>query len=243
MRRAPVLTILFACVAGFAAGGLAVETGPGELRPSRVGDALRSPRFQLRAVEFTGLERLAPGEVAARVGLRGGQALIDLDPEAICERLGAHPRIAQCAALRLPPDRLWIDVEERVPVARLGSSSQGVDADGARLPLAADEAAQLVRIDGSPEWALPLLAAANARGLAIESIDARGPSDLIVRLHDVPARLRVGRDLERALRNWNEISERAIEYTRSAGEIDLRFEGGAVLREIKKGGEENDASR
>ena len=105
------------------------------------------------------------------------------------------------------------------------------------------EATRLVRIDGSPEWALPLLAVAHARGLAIESIDARGPSDLIVRVRDVPAKLRMGRDLERALRNWNEISERAIGYTRSAGEIELRFEGGAVLREIKKGREENDASR
>ncbi len=243
MKRAPVLTILFACVAGFAAGGLAVEMEPGELRPSRVGDALRGPRFQVRTVEFTGLARLEPGDVAARVGVRAGQALIDLDPEAICERLGAHPRIAQCAALRLPPDRLWIDVEERVPVARLGSSNQGVDANGVRLPLVADEATRLVRIDGSPEWALPLLAVASARGLAIESIDARGPSDLIVRVRDVPTKLRVGRDLERALRNWNEISERAIGYARSAGEIDLRFEGGAVLREIKRGGEENDASR
>lgn len=243
MRRAPLLTILFACVAGFAAGGLAVEIGPGELRPSRVGDALRGPRFRVHAVEFTGLERLEPGDLAGRGGLRGGQALIDLDPEAICERLGAHPRIAQCAALRLPPDRLWIDVEERVPIARLGSSNQGVDADGVRLPLVADEAEQLVRVDGSPEWALPLLAVASARGLAIESIDARGASDLIVRVRDVPARLRMGRDLERAVRNWNQISERAFGYTRSAGEIDLRFEGGVVFREIKKGGEGNGTSR
>ena len=53
MRRAPVLTNLFACVAGFAARGLAVETGPGELRPRRAGAALRTPLYHLRAVAFT----------------------------------------------------------------------------------------------------------------------------------------------------------------------------------------------
>lgn len=238
MRRASVLTVLFACVAGFAAGGLAVEAGPGDLRP----DALRGPNFRLRKVEFTGLERLAPADLAGRIGARPGLALLDLDPEDFCERLTAHPRIEECAALRLPPDRLWVDVEERVPVARLGSSAKGVDADGVRLPLAADEASRLPRIDGSPEWALPLLEVAEASGLEVESVDARGPSDLRVRVRGVPALLRMGRDLERALRNWTELQSLASHEARAAGEIDLRFEGGAVLRKLEKEGEQNGAS-
>jgi cell division septal protein FtsQ len=237
MRRAPVLTILFACVAGFAAGGIAVELGPGELRPERVGDALRGPRFQLRTVEFTGLTRLEP---ASMVRIPRGQALIDLDPEAICQRLAAHPRISECRALRLPPDRLWIDVVERVPVARLGQSERGVDAEGVRLPLLADETARLPRLEGKPEWALPLLALAESRGLAVTSVDAQAPSDLRVRVRDVTPVLRMGRDLERALASFDAV--RTSDQARSAGEIDLRFEGGAVLRKLDKGGDENGAS-
>lgn len=239
MRRAPALSILFACVAGFAAGGLAVETGPTEFRTSEVGDTLRAPRFHLRSIEITGLERLDPSALRKRLELREGQPLIDVDPDATCGRLLAHARIVGCTALRVPPDRLWLDVVERVPVARLGASagasSKGVDAEGVRVSLTADESRDLPRVEGKPAWALPLLALAADRGLQIRSVEARGSSDLLVRLRGVSQRLRVGRDLERALRNWSRVAELGDDEVRSATEIDLRFEGGAVLRGSEKG--------
>ena len=244
MRRAPALWILFACVAGFAAGGLAVETGPVEFRPSEVGATLRTPRFHLRSVEITGLERLDASSLRQRLQLREGRPLIDVDPDEICGRLLGHARIVECTALRLPPDTLWLDVVERVPIARLGASSKGVDAEGVRVWLSAAETRDLPRIDGSPSWALPLLALASERGLAVTSVDARGSSDLIVRLRGVSARLRVGRDLERALRNWSRIADLDTRELRSATEIDLRFGGGAVLRSSKnqRGEKSNGAS-
>ena len=244
MRRAPALSILFACVAGFAAGGLAVEAGPGELRPSEIGDALRSPRFHVRQVEFTGLQRLQPAALRSRLGLLEAQPLIDVDPDAVCRRLLEHARIATCAALRRPPDRLWVDVEERVPVARLGTSQKGVDAHGVRVALSGGEAGELPRVDGLPEWALPLVVLAAERGLQISSVEARAPNDLVVRLQDVTPVLRLGRDLGRALDNWAEIAERGPEELRSAQEIDLRFDGGAVLRGFSgdKGGKRDGAS-
>ncbi len=238
MRRVPVLSVLFACVLAFAAGGLAVETGSRELPAGGISEALRGPRFQLRRVEFTGLHALAPRDLSGALALRGANALIDVDPDALCARVEAHRRVERCAAMRLPPDRLLVDVEERVPVARLGATAYGVDASGDRLPLLAGEADALPRIDGEPAWALPLVAAAHERGLELRSVDARGPDDLLVALRGSVTRLRVGRDLDRALRNWTEISRRGLARDWAPREIDLRFEGSAVLRDMsaEKGG-------
>ena len=241
MRRVPMLSLLFACVAGFAAGGLAVETGSAELPSASVGEALRGPRFQLRRVEFTGLHALAPRDLSGALALRGAGALIDVDPDALCARVEAHRRVERCTAMRLPPDRLLVDIEERVPVARLGTTAYGVDAQGERLPLLPGERGEteaLPRIDGEPAWALPLVAAANARGLELASVDARAPDDLLVALPGRATRLRVGRDLDRALRNWSEIRQRGLARDWAPREIDLRFGGGAVLRDVSapKGG-------
>jgi hypothetical protein len=227
-----MLSVLFACVAGFAAGGLAVETGSAEIPAGSVGEVLRGPRFQLRRVEFTGLHALAPGDLSGALALRGTEALIDVDPDALCARVEAHRRVERCAAMRLPPDRLLVDVEERVPVARLGSTAYGVDARGDRLPLVAGEGEALPRIDGNPAWALPFVAAAGERGLDVASVDARGPDDLLVSLPGQATRLRVGRDLDRALRNWDEIRRRGLARDWAPREIDLRFEGSAVLRDL-----------
>ena len=53
-------------------------------------------------------------------------------------------------------------------------------------------------------------------------------------------RLRTGSDPERSLRDWRTLEESGVLERVRAGEVDLRFEGQAVLRRIGKpeGGEE-----
>ena len=44
---------------------------------------------------------------------------IDVDADRACRKLSGNSRVARCSAVRLPPDALLVEIEERRPVARL----------------------------------------------------------------------------------------------------------------------------
>jgi hypothetical protein len=202
---------------------------------------LRGPHFRLHAVDIVGLQRLEPAAVLARAGLEVGTPLIDLDPQAVADAVARHPRIASTRALRLPPDRLLLEVVERQPIAALADDREGIDAEGARFPLDATERAALPVVSGDPAWALPLLRAAREAGLALARVESRAPDDLSFRTESPQVRVRIGTNAAGAVADWGRLMAQGVLQEYAAREVDLRFQGQAVLRDFgnqPRGGED-----
>jgi hypothetical protein len=195
-------------------------------RPS---EWLRGEGFQLRAVELLGLEVLEADALIARAGLRAGVPLIEIDLGRVEEAVGGDPRVASCRGAYLPPDRLLLEVEERVPVAALAGGTQGVDLAGERFPLVAGESERLPRLRGEPAAALALIAAARAAGAPLTEIEVLTDDEVRFHLAGEGAWFRVGRDPERALADWRRLVRSGRLERIPAREIDLRFRGSAVL--------------
>lgn len=87
-------------------------------RAARVGSFLASHvHFSLREVQVNGARRLAGSEIVAMTGLKPGVGMWELSLGAIEERLRRHPWIKNAVVRREFPDRVVIEVEERVPKA------------------------------------------------------------------------------------------------------------------------------
>ncbi len=206
-----------------------------ELLPTRAfEETLRGERFRLRHVDFTGLTALAPAALWARAKVADGTPLLDLDPDAIEQRLAEHPRVERVRAARLPPDRLVIGVTERVPLAQDAATGLGVDADGARFPLEPGEAERLPLVKGKAERALPVLEAARALGVNVASVEVLRNDAVRVRTLGRTALLVVGRDPKASLADWRQLADSGLVEQTGAREVDLRFRGNPVLRGFPK---------
>ena len=196
--------------------------------------------FEVRRVEFVGLERLDATALWRRAKLAGHTALIEVDGAQIAARIAEHPRVLSCTVLRLPPDRLLIGVRERVAAAVDAETGDGIDVRGASFPLVAGEAETLPRVEGSVDAALPLLRAARELRLRIRSVRALDPRDLRFRSWENGIDVRVGRDARDSLESWIRLRESGVIEIYGAREVDLRFAGSAVLRDLRKnkGGED-----
>ena len=206
---------------------------------------MRDSRLQLRRVAFVGLETLGAAQLTDALQLPEGTPLLDVDPERACERMAGNARIARCSAVRLPPHSLLVEIEERHPVACLARSDRGVSSDGVVLPLLAGERAGLPQIEGHLKSALQLLRSAERADVSIASIAARSRSDLVFRPSGAELRVRVGGDLDAALRDWRKMRRTGLIESYAAHEVDLRFPGGAVLRDFEPdpgGGNPNGSS-
>jgi hypothetical protein len=204
-----------------------------------VAQALRAPRFQLHAVHWLGLRSLQARDLTARLELAPHTPLLDIDVDALCDRVGAHPRVQECDALRVPPNRIVVRVVEREPVGRVKGSNDAFDMTGARFRLLEGEAETLTAVRGDPQAAVPLLLAARGRKIRIEGVDARTRRDVRFRLPGSDVLVRSNADAERALESWAELRAAGVIERYQPEEVDLRFRGNAVLRgarEIKRGG-------
>lgn len=229
-RRAAIWSVMLAL--GIAGGMAATRIVPALARahlPS-LETWLRGERFRLRHVDWLGLRTLDGPALVASLGIEAGTPLVDLDVDAIVEKLAKHPRVAFASGLRIPPDRLLLSVHERVPIAWLEPGSVGIDADGARFPLSPTETAGLPRVTGDGGRALPLLRAARERGVILASVAAPAPGDVRFRPADLEVDVRVGSDPARALADWERVAKTGLVRGYGAGEVDLRFANGAVMR-------------
>ncbi len=199
---------------------------------------LRGPRLRLRNIDFLGLSTLESAELMDRIELASPVALIDVDPAAVCERLARHPRVGECSALRVPPGRLIVAIEEREPLAVLERTHQGIDEDGQRFALGSEELLGLPRIHGEPREAVLLARAAREAGVKLDRIDVHGDDGLVFELAGRSLRVRVVGDPKQALEAWLRLDRSGLVEEHAAGEIDLRFRGAAVLRDFRdnKGG-------
>jgi hypothetical protein len=211
--------------------------GPRALRASGLdGEALRArlrrPGLELRRVDFVGTRALEPEALWRAAGIAPGRALVDVDPEAVERALAAHPRVARARAARVPPGRLVIGITEREPVALDAVTNEGIDAEGARFALGAAEREGLPELRGNPAQALRVLAAARELGIALARVEAQAEAARVEPAGESVS-LQLGSRPERDLASWLALRESGLLARHRAREIDLRFEGSAVLRQIE----------
>ena len=82
--------------------------------PDMVG---RFAGFGIKAVTITGTHALAEGEILTLAGIGPQRSLAFLDVADIRSRLKAIPLIKDASVTKLYPDRLLLEIEERVPYA------------------------------------------------------------------------------------------------------------------------------
>lgn len=230
-----------ASVGALLGAGISLYLHSGDAARAWLSAELREPRYRLETVEFLGLAKLNPQSLVEQAGLSTAVPLIDLDSDALATKFASHPRVASCIAARIPPDRLVIEIDERVPVAQLAGKAQGVDLEGVTFPLLSGEGADLTTVRGKVEWALPLLRAAHEHGVGLALVQARAANDLRFRPLGHQLQVRVGSDPDTSLRGWLQIRESGLLHSYAAREVDLRFRGNAVLRDFgttKQGGED-----
>jgi cell division septal protein FtsQ len=191
---------------------------------------LRGERFTVHHVDWIGLRALRAEDLVAVLGLEPGMPLLDVDSENLAGRLAKHPRIARARALRIPPDRLLLSVEEREPLGVLETSGEGFDASGRQFPLAPAEAEALPRVAGDPWVAADLLRAARERGLELASVRAPKRGEVSFRPAGREVLVRVGEDASAALERWQRVAATGLDLRHAAAEVDLRFRDSAVLR-------------
>jgi hypothetical protein len=227
----PVIGLLALIAVGFA--GLWAKQH--DLIPSaRISETLRGERFRLRHVDFTGLRALEAADLWRLTGVADGTPLVDLDPDAVEQKLAEHARVARVRAARVPPDRLVIGVSERVPLAQDAASGLGLDAEGALFPLEPGESERLPIVSGEAERALPVLAAARLEGVSVASVETLRDDAVRVRTLGRNALLVVGRDARASLADWRQLADSGLVEETGAGEVDLRFRGNPVLRDFPK---------
>ncbi|NOK03742.1 FtsQ-type POTRA domain-containing protein [Myxococcus xanthus] len=79
--------------------------------------ALTSPRFELEAVSFSGLQRASRVELLRLAALTKGQNLWTLDVDALERAMHQHPWLRTVEVTRRFPNRVSVEVTEHVPVA------------------------------------------------------------------------------------------------------------------------------
>lgn len=237
-------TLYFAlAVVAFVFAGLWAEHH-GYLDVHALREGLRGERFQLRHVDFVGLDALEPDELWRALEIAPGTALVDIDPEVAVAILARHPRIERVRAARLPPDRLLIAIVERVPVALEMSTGLGIAENGAVFPLKPGEAVRLPQVSGEAKRALPVVLAARALGVILATVNAPRAKEVRVRALGRPTVLVVGRDEDASLLDWKLLADSGLIESTGARVVDLRFRGSPVLRDIPKAtGGENGETR
>jgi cell division protein FtsQ len=82
-----------------------------------IGHVVDSPRFQIRAIEFSPTPHLGQAEVLGLASVALGGKLLGVDTDAVAARIAMHPWAASVRASRRLPSSLVIEVTERHAVA------------------------------------------------------------------------------------------------------------------------------
>lgn len=93
-----------------------------------------SPFFTVQSIEANGSSYTAE-KLAEIAGIQKGTSLLEVDVEMAVRRLELEPIVSRAIVRRHLPDTIYIEVEERTPIAMVpsGSGFWGVAADGTVL--------------------------------------------------------------------------------------------------------------
>ena len=112
---AAILFVLTCAGTGFVLGG---HYDAMRVRQGSVPDMLaRAFGFGIQHIGVSGNHELSQDEVVQLAGLQSTASLPFLDPKLLQAKLAAVPMIAEASVTKLYPDRLLIDIRERVPFA------------------------------------------------------------------------------------------------------------------------------
>lgn len=205
--------------------------------------------FQVREIKWSGLHQLKESEMAARFGPVLGRNLFRVDIAEIQAALQGNSWVKEAVVRKEFPDRLTIQVVERVPAA--------VEVGSVNRPLLRDEEGKILVEAGDAPEALPRIIhynpASYAQGLQLGSlvshtlekegtapfvIDLADPEDLVV--HFPAGVLHFGKgDYSEKWQRFLEIREDLERRGISDREIDLRYRRKVIVKDgfIPDGGE------
>jgi cell division protein FtsQ len=136
---AAILFVLACGATGFLVGGhydaMRAEQGP-------IPDMLaRAFGFGVRHIGVSGNTELTQDEVIRLSGIRGTDSLPFLDPKQLQAKLAEVPMISEASVTKLYPDRLLINIRERVPYAlwQLDGRVQVISEDGTPIETLSDK--------------------------------------------------------------------------------------------------------
>ena len=91
-----------------------------------------SPYLEIKEIVLVGGGRVDPQRIAEEAGIRTGQNILSIDLKEIKRRVESFPWVKEVMVQRLFPDRLRIEIRERVPMALLylGGKIYIVDEEG-----------------------------------------------------------------------------------------------------------------
>lgn len=198
---------------------------------------MTSPRFQLRRVDVVGGSRVSAAWVIAAVSSLRGRPLLLVSLDEVERQLGRHPWVAGAGIRKDLPDRLQIEIHERVPVAVLidEEGSYWVDRDGRTIEACPPAATpDLLRITGavgdSGAVAAALQVAERLRtssatwAAALTETEILGPDDFRVHSSALPFTLLVsGARLGDALEPFQHYLPQLLERHDGIAAVDLRF--------------------
>jgi cell division protein FtsQ len=111
------------------------------------GTLLHSPQFQIAVKEAQGLRHISENQVLMKVKAFEGQEknIFALNLDQLRQSIEQLPWVQEAVVRRTPPDKLLIEIKERVPVAfvRFDNATQLVDEEGIFLETSSEEAAHL----------------------------------------------------------------------------------------------------
>ncbi len=94
--------------------------------------------FRIQKIEIAGTDRVDPDRLRAFMGVRTGDNLLLVSSDSIRLRAEAHPWVRVARIRKSYPSDLFVEIEERTPVAALQGpcwdTLHGLDAEGVILP-------------------------------------------------------------------------------------------------------------
>lgn len=233
------------------AAGAAIGFAAGWWLPGRVSPPQGAPRLLVQRVAIAGADRVAPAALARRAGVAAGTPIAQVDRDRVAAQLSEDPWVLEARATTLPPDRLLVSVEERVPVlvAWLGRPAEPWHVDATGTPFARLDWAE----PGTPEVfglgafepgephpdlvrAVAVAERVGARGVPVKAIELEAPEPGVVpvvtaELLGAERRLWIGpAELAGALDRLALLLAAPPPAARDASIWDLRFGEQVVLR-------------
>lgn len=145
LRRLLVVCLLAAVVAGLVFGLVSGVKCVGAFFMSR------NPSFTLKTIEVTSDGRLQPDQLREFCGVQAGTNLFAVDTKLLRRKLEELALVESVTISRILPDKMEINVTERVAIAQLRWSTRGLpfllDPNGVVLPMS-DSGSALPLIDG-----------------------------------------------------------------------------------------------
>jgi cell division protein FtsQ len=121
--------------------------------------------FAVRQVAVEGLNHVTRREVMARLALKPGTTLYELNPNWLAERLTQHPWIKEATVALVPFHEVQVAIVERSPAAVVRTATDNLLVD--------DEGYILAQLGTKDDLSLPILSGVDARGLLKGRPEAR----------------------------------------------------------------------